>query len=277
MEEEEESGDEDDCDEDDDDSSGEEDSEVEEEDEEDEGEISAAEASRMLEKMRVAEEEDDEFEKAYRSVMQDSLETASKSMGGSKVVDVNMARPAILPKPKNVFARFDGEDEDAEDALPKGVPFKLLSRDGKGRIESRQLVVPEDSLMSIKLAKAEAAKKEERDRLKQLVLMRDEVDEDAEAEIGALESRRLLQNMFTNTNAPLMQSSAGGRGRGRSQRSRDGARFYDRSSGSDMGLSDFLAESNAADVKKIQGRLSQSDSAGRGAPFAGRGRGPSNV
>lgn len=51
-----------------------------------------------------------------------------------------------------------------------GVIFKLLSRDSKGRFETRQLQVPEGNQMAIKLLKAEEEQRIERKILKEKVL-----------------------------------------------------------------------------------------------------------
>lgn len=254
-----------------------EDGEDDDDAEEDTGEVSAAEAARMLEKLRIAEEEDEEFEKAFRSVMQDSLESASSKLGGSKAVDVNMARPAVLPKPKNTFSRFtSAEDDDADVEAPKGVAFKMLSRDPRGRVETRQLVVPEDNQIAMRLARAEAAMREEKQRLKQRVLQLDEVvgaeeDEYDERPMGGpVDTRKVL----TGDDRRVVVVP-GGRGRGmrfnpRTTEPRPGERA------NDLNLSAFLAVSSAADVQRIQGRIQQSSGGGRGGSDAavGGGRGP---
>ena len=59
----------------------------------------------------------------------------------------------ILPKPKN-----DGAIDVDEKAAAKQAPrmtFKMLARDPKGRLETRQLMVPETAQMCVNLAKAE--------------------------------------------------------------------------------------------------------------------------
>lgn len=145
-----------------------------EEDEENER-LSNQRAAQLLEKMR-AKEADDEFERAFKSLMSESVESA-KVLGTSKAtVDINrMAIPAVLPKPKNVLRSFQ-EDDDEEEA-PRGMAFKLLAKDGKGRIETRQLMVPEEAPMAIKLQKAEAAARAEKQRLKEKVLQMESLNE----------------------------------------------------------------------------------------------------
>ncbi len=78
----------------------------------------------------------------------------------------------MLPKPKNVASRSldDDDDEDGAGSTPRGIPFKLLGRDTKGRIETRQLLVPEEAPMVVKLLKSEAALRLEKQRLKEKVL-----------------------------------------------------------------------------------------------------------
>lgn len=108
----------------------------------------------------------------------------------SKNNDVNkMVIPAVLPKPKNY--RLPADDDDQPDDTPtmgtgmggpggRGVTFKLLSRDAKGRFETRQLLVPEDNKMAVKLAKSEEALRIEKQKLKERVLQIDKLTAEAE-------------------------------------------------------------------------------------------------
>jgi len=68
-----------------------------------------------------------------------------------------------------IFKDFEEEDED-EEYRRKTKTFKLLSRDTKGRIEARDLLVPTESTMVLKLMKSEESEREERQRLKESVL-----------------------------------------------------------------------------------------------------------
>lgn len=96
----------------------------------------------------------------------------------------------MLPKPKNAVRRHvddDDEDVQAGPAVPgaagparQGVTFKLLSRDSKGRFETRQLQLPEDNQMAVRLAKAEETMKAEKQRLKERVLQIDQLAAEAE-------------------------------------------------------------------------------------------------
>lgn len=107
----------------------------------------------------------------------------------SKNNDVNkMVVPAVLPKPKNYRVAVDDEEEGPSSGGGgpggRGVTFKLLSRDAKGRFETRQLLVPEDNKMAVKLAKSEEAMRIEKQRLKERVLQIDQLT--AEAEVSDL-------------------------------------------------------------------------------------------
>ena len=55
----------------------------------------------------------------------------------------------------------------------KGITFKLLGRDAKGRVETRQLVVPDEVPLAVKLVKAEAALKLEKQKIKEKTLQID--------------------------------------------------------------------------------------------------------
>ena len=87
----------------------------------------------------------------------------------------------MLPKPKNIAPRSqydDDDDDDDEESAPKGMAFKLLGRDTKGRVETRQLMVPSEAPMAVKLLKSEAAMKLERQKLKEKVLQIEAMGED---------------------------------------------------------------------------------------------------
>lgn len=62
--------------------------------------------------------------------------------------------------------------------------FKLLSRDIKGRFETRQMLVPSSNKMAIKLIAAEEELKLEKQKLKEKVLQIEQLS--AEAEVGRL-------------------------------------------------------------------------------------------
>ena len=68
----------------------------------------------------------------------------------------------------------DEEDFVEEEILPpkqkSAVTFKLLSRDGKGRVEARNLLVPQDSPMVMMIQQTKDSEREERQRLKERVL-----------------------------------------------------------------------------------------------------------
>lgn len=216
---------------------------------EEEGTVSTEEAGRILEQMRRNEAEDDEFERAFRAVMQDSIENAGKQSGvSSKTVDVNMARPAVLPKPKNVFSRFSETDDDDAEIPQRGVTFKLLSRDNKGKIETRQLLIPEENQIALRLAKAEASRIEARLRLKQQVLNLDSKLEDEESDEGDTRKAPLFSVASKDRNIVAKNSFVTGQP----------------TEARDLNLSDFLAESNAADMRRFKSNFSDQGTSIRG-------------
>lgn len=90
-----------------------------------------------------------------------------------------MAIPAVLPKPKNLLRPMPiqpAKDVTADaissssDAPTGGKVFKVLARDAKGRVETRQMLVPEDNTMVIKLQQSEEAIRLERQLIKERVL-----------------------------------------------------------------------------------------------------------
>lgn len=54
--------------------------------------------------------------------------------------------------------------------MKKAIPFTLLSRDTRGRFEARQLLVPKENTIAVKLSLAEEAQRREKEILKQRVL-----------------------------------------------------------------------------------------------------------
>jgi len=70
--------------------------------------LSELHAKQLMEKLRVIEE-DDEFDLAFRAVLQDSV--SSVTTAASKNNLDKMVIPAILPKPKNTFRLQNDEDD----------------------------------------------------------------------------------------------------------------------------------------------------------------------
>eukprot|EP00601_Ochromonadales_sp_CCMP2298_P029516 CAMPEP_0173333230 /NCGR_PEP_ID=MMETSP1144-20121109/4763_1 /TAXON_ID=483371 /ORGANISM="non described non described, Strain CCMP2298" /LENGTH=1288 /DNA_ID=CAMNT_0014278143 /DNA_START=84 /DNA_END=3950 /DNA_ORIENTATION=+ len=244
-------------------------------------------AARMMEKLRIAEE-DDEFESAFKHVMQESVSAVS-----AKSSDLNkMVIPAVLPKPKNAYARPQDDDGlfDREMAemleetgprgqAPKGITFKLLSRDSKGRFETRQLQLPEDSSMALKLAKAEEQQRAEKQYLKERVLQLEQLA--AETELGGVEAEHARQNAVAARGSarggrstqpqtrplpagapqPAAGSTAGGSSYSQSWRntsysSTKPVRTDERKAPESNSLNDFLAETNASELRKVSGKRS---------------------
>ena len=83
----------------------------------------------------------------------------------------------MLPKPKNVSTRSFDDSLTSEEPAPRGMAFKLLGRDSKGRVETRQLLVPEEAPMVTKLLKSEAERRLERQRIKEKVLQIESLSE----------------------------------------------------------------------------------------------------
>ena len=73
-----------------------------------------------------------------------------------------------------------GKEEIAHQRKKSAVTFKLLSRDNKGRIEARNLLVPEDSRMVMMIQQNKDSEREEKQRLKERVLGFNEKYEESE-------------------------------------------------------------------------------------------------
>eukprot|EP01038_Epipyxis_sp_PR26KG_P009687 gene9687-13040_t len=234
---------------------------------------SEREARKMMEKLRIAEE-DEEFEKAFKNIMQESVSSAPTA----KSVDITkMAIPAVLPKPKNSFPLYRGSGEDDDgmdddgDNKPKGLAFKLLSRDSKGRVETRQLIVSEENQMAIRLMKAEEAQRIAKQQLKERVLHLESLT--AENEVDGLDPSTNQQyfgqrDTYTAPPPPAISANTMNQNprvfnRNNNQnngiqvntniyRNRGGRRGDDmRKPADSLNLDEFLAESSAAEMRKL--------------------------
>ena len=183
---------------------------VEVEEEEDDS-ISQLEITKLLAKKQLQETEDNEFNKAFRNYMIESLENASKNVSNFKLNDIDrMSIPIILPKPKNsilqtdthhlhhivrhtdghtdthhsdnhhMVGHTDGHNHTSEHTTdshkPKGVIFKVLGRDLKGKINTHQLLIPENNNFVIKLQKTEKIIKLEKQKIIERVLQIDSLN-----------------------------------------------------------------------------------------------------
>ncbi len=75
---------------------------------------------------------------------------------------------------------MDDEDDGGSEKPRSTMTFKLLSRDNKGRLEARQLLVPQDNPMAQKVMKAEEELRLEKQRLKERVLQINQLTADDE-------------------------------------------------------------------------------------------------
>jgi hypothetical protein len=102
-----------------------------------------------------------------------------------------MLKSAVLPKPKNIARTADDatlageatQQAQAPAPVSKGFTFKLLSRDARGRFETRQLELPEDNQMAAKLLKATEAQRAEKQLIKERTLQINQLH--AEAEVSS--------------------------------------------------------------------------------------------
>ena len=190
-------------------------------------------------------EEDEEFDKAFRDMMIESIDAVKTH---HKTGDLDrMAIPTVIPKAKNTFAPLLDEDDDYEDdddeeeSRRKTVSFKLLSRDTKGRVEARQLLVPEESPMALKLLASEEQEREERERLRARVLQYDALSEEEEYQ----RKREFEGSVFSQTSGGFV--SRGGGMYGGSSR---GARASSTSGGGSdsLNLKEFLAVADSGSI-----------------------------
>eukprot|EP01035_Chromulina_nebulosa_P017897 gene17897-23514_t len=226
--------------------------------------FSQFEAAKLLDKLRVAEEEDEEFNKAFKSVMMESIESATRTTASTKADIDRMAIPAVLPKPKNLLRPVISPNQTEVNSGKNGVVFKLLARDTKGRIETRQLCVPDDNNLVVKLQKSEEINRLEKQRIKEKVLLLESMNDELSFEDGGEEGG--------NVSSSSTRGRAGGRGRGTRpqpiiepdsnstgiQSSSARMSYYRRQNIDDkkpidtLNLDEFLAETKASDIRKLQ-------------------------
>ncbi|KAG7375543.1 Regulator of nonsense transcripts upf2 [Phytophthora pseudosyringae] len=165
---EEEDGDEED-DEDDDEDDDDEDEDGDEEEDEDEDE-------HLIIHDRIQKsEEDDEFEKAFKSMMHGTTDTrkpaARVNVDKMAIPTVVKSSAALTPAGSRGVLSLDASGS------PDGVVFRMLRRGNKGKVEARQLVVPEASSLAQHSHRQENAGKKEQSELKRLVLQNMERDD----------------------------------------------------------------------------------------------------
>ncbi|RMX62646.1 hypothetical protein DD238_007986 [Peronospora effusa] len=164
-------GDEDDEDDDDEDDDDDDDDDDEEEEEEDEDE----EEHFIIHDRIQKGEDDDEFEKAFKSMMHGTSDTRKAS---ARVNVDKMAIPTVV-KSSAAFTPAGSRGVMSLDSngSSDGVVFRMLRRGNKGKVEARALVVPEESSLAQHSHRQENAGKKEQTELKRLVLQNMERDD----------------------------------------------------------------------------------------------------
>ncbi|EGZ11827.1 hypothetical protein PHYSODRAFT_547735 [Phytophthora sojae] len=120
-------------------------------------------------------EEDEEFEKAFKSMMHGSTDTRKPA---ARVNVDKMAIPTVVKSSASLTpAGPRGMLALDANGSPDGVVFRMLRRGNKGKVEARQLVVPEASSLAQHSHRQENAGKKEQSELKRLVLQNMERDD----------------------------------------------------------------------------------------------------
>ncbi|GMF27983.1 unnamed protein product [Phytophthora lilii] len=161
----------DDDEEDDDDEDDDEDDEEEEDDDDEEDE----EEHLIIHDRIQKSEEDEEFEKAFKSMMHGTTDTRKPA---ARVNVDKMAIPTVVKSSASLTpAGPRGVLSLDANGSPDGVVFRMLRRGNKGKVEARQLVVPEASSLAQHSHRQENAGKKEQSELKRLVLQNMERDD----------------------------------------------------------------------------------------------------
>ena len=196
--------------------------------------------------------------------------------------------------------RDDGDDDFGKEVAPakkkSAVTFKLLSRDNKGRVEARNLLVPEDSRMVMMIQQTKDSEREERQRLKERVLGINEKYEEIE-EKKHYESLSFTTFVNSKSNPAIPESQEYlGHGAGVVKKNKNRGNTYapgisgqgsnpykrtDRESDSgEMGLNEFLSTGSIDDATWRRrpgpsgvGQAGSGNSAGREVAEKGKGSG----
>ncbi|CEG47804.1 regulator of nonsense transcripts [Plasmopara halstedii] len=155
---------------------GEEDEEDDEDDEDDDDDEDATDEEELLiihDRIQKSED-DEEFEKAFKSMMHGTTDTRKPS---TRVNVDKMAIPTVVKSSVAPTSGSRGIIPLHSSDPPDGVVFRMLRRGNKGKVEARQLIVPEASSLAQHSHRQENAGKKEQSELKRLVLQNMERDE----------------------------------------------------------------------------------------------------
>jgi hypothetical protein len=218
------------------------------------------------------------------------------------------AIPAFLPKPKNVSTAEEiqqrQETHDLERDGPGGagssagadagagaasdkpkMTFRLLGRDAKGRVETRQLMVPKANKIAAKLLQKGEKQRLEKEFLKEKTLMYETMSESDTQTVAYLDNKDHFEGGCTSSRAPTQRSlesssqgwkgsgggggggkqSGGGGGGGGGGREKDAAGV-----GYSLDLDGFLAIARSEETTKFRGAVK--DNASAAAKKGGGGR-----
>lgn len=215
--------------------------------EEEDDSMSELEIARLMEKKQ-AEVDDEEFNKAFKSMMMESLESASsRNMGSSKSDVDRMAIPAVLPKPKNSL-----NDAEEINQPKKGVLFKVLGRDGKGRVETRQLLLPQEVSFISKIQQHEEASRLEKQKMKERIIQLNQSNmmeefESSEGTNAVKPNRKATNRAFDGYNQAFIAPT-------------ETVDYSSKKDGDTLNLEQFLRESTASEIRKMHTPSSTSSS-----------------
>jgi hypothetical protein len=114
-----------------------------------------------------------------------------------------IAIPAVLPKPKNIIISEDSNDQEEPNNSTK-MTFRLLGRDTKGRVETRQLLVPTENKIAMKLLQKSEKDRLEKELLKEKTLLYETMTDSDETtqKVAYLGNKDHFINGNINSRAP---------------------------------------------------------------------------
>jgi hypothetical protein len=175
--------------------------------------------------------EEEEFDRMFRQMQMETVEASRTAPRRSQQNLGRLAIPTVLPKSKN-------EPVEGSGAPANGIAFKLLSRDQRGKVETRHVVVPDDAVMVAKLQQRQKSQQEERQRNKEQILALHEQEQEGN-------SRPIIRRAVQGRDVHGNTAGGGGPGAGVGNGS-------PHVSGNEMGLTEFLQESSHSELRQLQ-------------------------
>ncbi|KAI1431578.1 MIF4G domain-containing protein [Xylaria sp. CBS 124048] len=182
-----------------------------------------------------------EFDREFAKMMAESLE--SRKFDRKPLFDVPLP---VRPKPRDALMTTDSEEQNG-DGPSSTMAFSLLTKKGN-RQQTRNVVLPSDSTFAVAMKNQQQAEREEKQRIKDLVLnydLRENEDPDGDTLLSALKSN---PHVHRSNNAGHEKFPTYHANRGEKTNKERGGQRYRRLQLSDV---DWYAHTHKPDKKRL--------------------------